>query len=56
MRIVIATLLLTTSAFAGPVIVLDPGHGGTQDGAVSPAGVLEKNLALTISKVVKAQL
>lgn len=47
---------LSTAALAGPVIVIDPGHGGSQDGASSPGGLLEKNLALAISKKLKAKL
>ncbi len=49
-------VLLAAPAFAGPVIVIDPGHGGAQDGASSPGGLLEKNLALSISKKLKAKL
>lgn len=41
---------------AGPVIVLDPGHGGAQGGATSPSGLHEKALALTLAKLVKATL
>ncbi len=39
-----------------PVIVLDPGHGGTQDGAVSPSGMKEKALALQLAKRVRTAL
>lgn len=49
-------VLLAAPALAGPVIVIDPGHGGAQDGASSPGGLLEKNLALSISKKLKAKL
>lgn len=45
---------LTTQA--GPLIVIDPGHGGSQEGASSPAGLLEKNLALDLAKRVKERL
>ncbi len=31
-------------------VVLDPGHGGIDPGAVGPSGVLEKDVALSISK------
>ena len=34
-------------------IVIDPGHGGDDDGAVSPWGVKEKDLVLQIAKAVK---
>lgn len=56
MRSVILSWLVVLPAFAGPVIVIDPGHGGPQDGASSPSGLLEKNLALAISKKLKARL
>ncbi|WNG29043.1 N-acetylmuramoyl-L-alanine amidase [Cystobacter fuscus] len=37
-------------------IVVDPGHGGAQDGATSPSGVLEKDIALQISQRVREHL
>lgn len=51
-------LLTASAAFAArpPVIVVDPGHGGSADGASSPTGALEKNLCLQIAKKVKAEL
>lgn len=33
-------------------IVIDPGHGGTQSGAVSPTGLQEKELNLTVARAV----
>lgn len=39
-----------------PVIVLDPGHGGSQDGAVSPSGMKEKVLALQLARRVRTAL
>ena len=47
---------LAFPAFAGPFVIVDPGHGGTQTGAVSPTGAWEKDAALEISKLLKAQL
>jgi N-acetylmuramoyl-L-alanine amidase len=38
------------------VVVLDPGHGGDQDGAVSPDGVKEKDVTLQIVQRVGAAL
>lgn len=35
---------------AGKVIVIDPGHGGIDSGAVSRTGVLEKNINLQIAQ------
>ncbi len=41
---------------AGPVIVLDPAHGGTDTGARGPDGVVEKDLVLQIVRTMRAQL
>jgi N-acetylmuramoyl-L-alanine amidase len=38
------------------VVVLDPGHGGADEGAVTVEGLAEKNLALAIAQRVKAAL
>jgi N-acetylmuramoyl-L-alanine amidase len=37
-------------------VVIDPGHGGAQEGAVGAGGLVEKNVALQIAKRLKAQL
>ncbi|MGE5346134.1 MAG: N-acetylmuramoyl-L-alanine amidase family protein [Acidithiobacillales bacterium] len=37
----------------GRTIVLDPGHGGTEDGAEGPSGLLEKDATLALSKTIK---
>lgn len=37
-------------------IVLDPGHGGKDKGAISPNGVYEKNIVLEIAKRLKRSL
>ena len=39
-----------------PVIVIDPGHGGIDPGAVGAGNLLEKNLVLAVSKKVQEQL
>ncbi len=52
----LSLVLVAAPAWAGPLIVIDPGHGGDQGGASSPAGLLEKTLALTLTKKLKAQL
>lgn len=47
-----ASLIAPSAAFAKPVrLFVDPGHGGKDPGAVS-GGVLEKDAALSISKMV----
>lgn len=38
------------------VVVLDPGHGGGDGGALSPAGLKEKDVVLDIAKRVRAHL
>lgn len=40
----------------GPVIVLDPAHGGTDTGARGPDGVVEKDLVLQIVRTMRADL
>lgn len=39
--------------FGGKIIVLDPGHGGSDAGAIGPTGVMEKTVSLAVS--LKAQ-
>jgi N-acetylmuramoyl-L-alanine amidase len=57
LRLALVLVLLAGSAFARPPrIVVDPGHGGTQEGAVGPDALLEKDLALQVAEQVKAVL
>src|SRR5215207_11250359 len=52
-----AALALTLAARPPSfVAVVDPGHGGDQEGAVSPAGDREKDVALEIARRVAARL
>ncbi len=37
-------------------IVVDPGHGGNEDGAKGPGGALEKNVTLAVARRLKAAL
>jgi N-acetylmuramoyl-L-alanine amidase len=37
-------------------IVLDPGHGGSETGAIGPSGVQEKELTLLLARSLKARL
>lgn len=41
---------------AGPFIVLDPAHGGTDPGAHSEGGSVEKDIVLRIAQTVRAEL
>ncbi|MFN4896014.1 MAG: N-acetylmuramoyl-L-alanine amidase [Pseudomonadota bacterium] len=41
---------------AGPIVVLDPGHGGSDVGATSEVGGVEKEITLDIARRVKAIL
>ena len=41
---------------AGKTIVLDPGHGGSDSGAVGPSGLQEKDVTLAVSQKVRAIL
>ena len=47
-------LSLSAATVQTPVLLLDPGHGGLDGGAVSAAGVPEKNINLAIALEVKA--
>ncbi len=46
----------TPQAPTGPVIVLDPAHGGTDTGARGPNGLVEKDLVLLIVRTMRAEL
>lgn len=48
--------LLVAGREPGPLVVIDPGHGGEQEGALSPRGAREKDLALQISRRLAARL
>jgi N-acetylmuramoyl-L-alanine amidase len=43
-------------SLTGVKILLDPGHGGQESGAAGPDGTLEKDVNLTISKLVRDDL
>ncbi len=59
-------LLSTTPTWAAPakpvakprpkLIALDPGHGGTDPGALGANGVQEKNVVITVARELQAQL
>lgn len=43
-------------AYTGPVIVLDPAHGGTDSGARGENGIVEKDIVLQFARVARAAL
>ncbi|WP_062050808.1 N-acetylmuramoyl-L-alanine amidase CwlD [Bacillus sp. JCM 19034] len=45
-----------TLPLSGKVIIIDPGHGGIDGGAVSQEGVLEKDITLAISEQLRDYL
>ncbi|MGQ0507225.1 MAG: N-acetylmuramoyl-L-alanine amidase family protein [Myxococcaceae bacterium] len=54
--LMLSAALGAATALGSPRVVIDPGHGGTQDGAAGPAGLMEKHLALSIAQKLKAEL
>lgn len=56
--LLVTALALGLAAGKGPAFtaVLDPGHGGELDGAISPRGDKEKDLTLQIARRVKRRL
>jgi N-acetylmuramoyl-L-alanine amidase len=49
-------LLVAAAPAPRPRVVVDPGHGGAQEGAISPDGQLEKAVALDVARRLKAAL
>ncbi|HEY8392202.1 MAG TPA: N-acetylmuramoyl-L-alanine amidase [Capillibacterium sp.] len=50
------TVQLQNAPLAGKVIILDPGHGGADAGAISTGGLREKELNLVVALRLKAKL
>lgn len=46
----------SAEVFKGLKVCLDPGHGGQDSGAIGPKGLKEKNVALSISKMLGSLL
>ena len=51
-----ATAVVPGTPVAGAHVVLDPGHGGSEPGAVGPSGLREKDLNLDIARRVRDRL
>lgn len=45
-----------TDGVVGRTIILDPGHGGSDSGAIGPSGLMEKDVTLQVSKRVRDML
>ena len=39
-----------------PLVIIDPGHGGVDPGAISPTGIREKDVTLALAKELRRQL
>lgn len=50
LRVEAASLQAMSWTVANKVIVIDPGHGGADPGAVGPSGTLEKDITLSMAK------
>ncbi len=48
--------LSTASVIAPPTVIVDPGHGGGEPGAVGPNGLAEKTVNFAVSNFTKAAL
>lgn len=46
----------TTGGISGKIIVLDPGHGGSDPGAIGPTGLQEKQVTLPVAEYLKSIL
>ena len=46
----------SSGGLSGKTITIDPGHGGSDSGAIGPHGLQEKNVTLPISKYLKSAL
>ncbi len=51
-----ATAKAAVPAKALPIIVVDPGHGGVEVGAIGPSGIQEKDLTLDLARRLKTAL
>jgi N-acetylmuramoyl-L-alanine amidase len=50
------TVIVTGTPLSGATVVVDPGHGGDEPGAVGPAGTLEKDVNLAVAEELERQL
>ncbi|HEX4866995.1 MAG TPA: N-acetylmuramoyl-L-alanine amidase [Acidimicrobiales bacterium] len=47
---------VTGQPLSGATVVIDPGHGGDEPGAVGPSGLTEKDVNLAVAQELQAQL
>jgi len=55
-RIVIDFKEINTSSFKKKIIIIDPGHGGKDSGAIGVGGIREKKITLSFAKRIKNKL
>ncbi|MCA9555564.1 MAG: N-acetylmuramoyl-L-alanine amidase [Myxococcales bacterium] len=56
LAVLAASLVVSATAWAGPTVVLDPGHGGDKTGTRNADGVFEKDITLRIARYAQAAL
>ncbi len=56
LHLAVALALALTAREPAFTVVLDPGHGGEQEGALAPDGAREKDVSLAISRRIAARL
>lgn len=54
--IALGAMLVTAAPLTGKKIFVDPGHGGTDSGAVGPTGLKEKDVNLRVATVLRNSL
>ena len=52
----VSSVPVPQAIFSGPVIVLDPAHGGTDPGARGPNGATEKDMVLQFARALRIEL
>src|SRR6202521_991018 len=51
-----AQIVPPASTHPGPIVILDPAHGGSDTGARGPSGAMEKDIALLFARIVRVEL
>jgi len=51
-----AQIVLPAATHPGPVVILNPAHGGADTGARGPSGAIEKDVVLLFARIVRIEL